>query len=375
MGDFTQLGGLPSEESIDRFLSGEGSLEERQAVRQWGGRTPQGEARADIVLESVRTRSDASDGEPVRTFDSAALLVAVKQRIDHNAKVIHRRRATTSLPRVITRSIAVCVAVVLVASLWKSVVSRPYADHTYTTAPGQRATVTLADGSRMILGPATAVSIENRRASINQIPTMVVRMIGAAQFSVTSRHDRAFEVHTGNAIARVLGTTFTVRRYDTDAVTRVLVRDGRVSLAATHAVHQGVPRIPPYVLTASMLGTVTDSAQILVQPNVTSEESMGLTDDRLVFHRTPVDAAVVELGRVYGVDLRIADSATRAQTLNWSVTLSQRSLNDVLESLGLLLDVHPIRTGHVITLVPGRTMTPHPVDPRSLSLMESQHGK
>jgi ferric-dicitrate binding protein FerR (iron transport regulator) len=106
-----------------------------------------------------------------------------------------------------------------------------------------------------------------------------------------------------------------------------------------------------------------------------SEDYTGWTTGHLVFRETPIRDAVVEIGRAYDVDIRIADSALATRTLSWTVPVTQRSLTGVLEFLTDVLDAHLVRSGRVITIVPGRSSVRKRVDPRHLLTSESQYGK
>jgi ferric-dicitrate binding protein FerR (iron transport regulator) len=244
----------------------------------------------------------------------------------------------------------------------------PQVARRYTTTVGQQATVTLPDGSRALLGPATTLAVI-RQSSGEHVD---VQVDGQALFTVHGSRDRLFRVRAGNAIARVLGTTFMVRRYRTDSVSRVVVADGRVSVSG---IDRDQTSSMDRVLTAGTLGVINDSGQVRVTPRIAVEEYTGWATGQLVFRDTPMRDAVAELGRAYGVNLRVADSVLAAQPLNWSVKLSQRSLADVLESLSAALDIRVVRNGQTITLVPGRSSSRQPVRSYPPSTSERQYGR
>jgi transmembrane sensor len=240
--------------------------------------------------------------------------------------------------------------------------------HTYTTNGGQQATVTLADGSRALLGPATTLSVAMQPSDAS----LDVHVVGQALFTVIHHQRRSLRVHTDNAVVRVLGTTFMVRHYGTEPLTRVVVTEGRVSLSGVRADRATGSS---QVLIASTLGTVNDSGQVEVVPHVAVDEYTGWATGKLVFRDTPARDAVIELGRAYGVDIRITDSTLAKRPLSWTVALSQRSLADVLEPLSAVLGAHPVRAGRLILLVPGRAASPRPVGPSPLLSSETQYGK
>jgi transmembrane sensor len=223
---------------------------------------------------------------------------------------------------------------------------------TYTTASGQRADVVLADGSRAQLGPLTTLSVTTGSVA-GQISA---RVDGMAFFTIAHRSHASFQVHVANTITRVLGTKFIVRRYSTDPVTRVVVIDGRVAVRGMH-------------------GQTLVTRNRVLTAKIAMEEHTAWTRGQLVFRKTPARDAVTELSRVYGVDIRIADSALATQTLNWTVPVAERSLAGILETLSDLLDARAVRVGRVITLHPGRSRSDRPVLPRSPSTAESGYGR
>jgi len=238
------------------------------------------------------------------------------------------------------------------------------------TKPGQLATVTLPDGSTANLAPATTLvaTIDPADGGTD------VQVTGEAFFTVTHSTARPFRVHTEGAAVRVLGTTFSVRHYHTDHHARVVVADGRVALRTTR-VTRGPVASSSYVLDKGALGVVDDSGNVQITPNATLDDYIDWTHGELVFHQTLVRDVMLELGRAYDVDMRVNDSTLAAQTLSWRLRMAHRSLSDVLEFLSTVLDAHPVRTGRVITLVPGRSAPTRHATPPSSSLTETQYGK
>jgi len=101
------------------------------------------------------------------------------------------------------------------------------------TGVGEVTTMTLADGSRVELGPDTAVKVrysgKERHVDLLQ---------GEASFEV--RHDvtKPFTVQAGDVDTRVLGTAFEVRRERTG--TYVAVAHGKVRVGRTNAGPDGI---------------------------------------------------------------------------------------------------------------------------------------
>jgi len=231
----------------------------------------------------------------------------------------------------------------------------------YTTPAGQRATVTLADGSRITLGPATTLTVANDEPGA---PTDVI-VSGEALFFIAHRSARPFIVHAGHTITRVLGTIFVVRRYTTDSLTQVVVSEGRVAVRG-----DTVQRVvDEQTLAAGMRALVSDSGQIAVSAHIALDDYTSLASNRLVFRSASVATVIAELSRAYGVEIQLADSALATHTLTLTVPVTLWSIDDVLTPIVKTLNAHYVRTGHAITISAGA----HPARLPAHSFMSESH--
>jgi ferric-dicitrate binding protein FerR (iron transport regulator) len=372
---------------LDRYLAGTCDPEERRTVERWlaadptrtlAGLTgevayPEGLGDADVVWQRVYATIHAVRHAPDR------------RPMHEPSRWPHRRESRpneSSRPDVgRARWLFGTVGLVTVAVVGWLVVGRrpfsgiltmrhPVATRTYATAAGERATVTLPDGSRVLLGPATRVTVGGSVGDGSNDTGLAVNVTGEALFTVAHHVATAFRVRAGNADVRVLGTAFVVRRYAEDRTTHVLVTDGRVMLRSLRSERTVVPGA---VLAARMLGVVDDSGGVQVTPNVDLEDSSPLVAGRLVFHQTAIRDVVRELSRAYGTEIHIADSTLASATVSWNCVVTSQSLDRVLRELVLLVDAHYIRSGHTVMIVPGPSSRP-PTPSLSLTL-EHQYGR
>jgi transmembrane sensor len=244
-------------------------------------------------------------------------------------------------------------------------VSGPVVARDYATQRGQRATVQLPDGSQATLAPATRLRYEANRDGAR-----VVHLQGQAQFTVTHDPARAFTVRAGAGHVRVLGTSFDVRRYDTDRDVEIIVLDGRVSAERTSR-----SAVRAVVLSAGMVGLITDSTvtSAVIRDSRTVAD---WTNGRLVFKNTPVPAMLETLSRWYGYEFRVADPAIAVQRV--STVLASDRPDDGLRALEDLLEVKLTRDGNVVTLhprVPQRPAGPSTRAAHRLPATPSEAGK
>jgi len=238
------------------------------------------------------------------------------------------------------------------------------AGHVYRTAAGERATISLEDGSRVVLGPSTTA-----RVTADRSRGIMVSLNGQALFTVAHDPKLPFTVQAGPVVTRVLGTTFSVRRYDSDARARILVADGRV------AVQSATRGATPTILGAHMLGLVDSAGRVGVSADVPVERMNGWTSGQLVFDAVPVREALADLGRAYDVEFRVSDSTLAKAALTWSVATNTVSLATALDELGEVLVAHFTRNGRVITIVRGHAASHRVRTPRLSLTPEIQYGR
>ncbi len=97
------------------------------------------------------------------------------------------------------------------------------------TAPGQRITFELPDGSIVKLNAGSKLVFPTRFHQGNRD----VKLIGEAFFDIKRDENRPFRIQSGNVRVTVLGTSFNVKSYPGDDVMLVGVKSGKVSVSAS----------------------------------------------------------------------------------------------------------------------------------------------
>ncbi len=202
----------------------------------------------------------------------------------------------------------------------------------YSTAAGQRATITLPDQSEVILNVSSRLETSADYAEGNRI----VYLKGEAMFTVRHHGSAPFTVISENGRTEVLGTRFLVRRYSTDSVTTVVVRDGKVRVGGSTT------------LSAGQQGLIGDASRVSVQPAEMSRFSF--TDGVLVLPEMRMVDALIKLNRWYDADIRLGAPVLESKTIGGEFTSG--SLGDLVSFLELTLDVKVRRNGRVLTLFP-----------------------
>lgn len=342
---------------LDQYFVGESTPAEVQQIEQWIRDKPERRAFVEAMrlawTETGRVTNIPSydvDAEWTRFVQQSTegIELARGARMKRPRSVplrIHPAESTTRWARVSRRAglligaIAAAVLFVWVGRQLPS--SKPRAAlQSYATGVGQRATITLVDGSRVTLAPRTVLRVDPAFGGA----TRTVSVVGEAFFDVAHTNAAPFIVRSGLVATRVLGTTFDVRRYATERVARIAVATGKVAVGIEERRGTGHA---PVTISAGSVAFASDSS---VTSAVVSDVApyMGWVTGRLVFKRAPVSDVLATVGQWYGYEFRLSDSSLATRHL--SATFDQQSSADVLQALCTVLDVTMTFDGSVVTL-------------------------
>ena len=340
-------------DALARFFAGELPADEVGALETWMSAEP-GRREAVDRLREVWVEA----GVLRQRWDVEAALVRMTQTPE-GARVIQfpPKYRLTSMAHARWGRLAVAgvAALALVAgglTLWK-VGSRgrtkppELAATTEVTTPrGQRVSLRLPDGTQVMLGPSSVI----RYAPAYGHGGRTVELEGQAYFVVTHDPTRPFAVHTAHGLVTDIGTRFAVHAYATDSIVDVVVAEGEVSLSARQDTLRQRPAPDSVLLAPGDLGRVTSAGTLSIARDVSVERYLAWTEGRLVFRDTPMRDVVVELGRWYDIDVRLADPALAAKRL--SASFKNEPASEVLRLIAASLDVRRGSPGDVVTIQP-----------------------
>jgi ferric-dicitrate binding protein FerR (iron transport regulator) len=312
-----------------------------QMRRLWAKPNPAISLNVDRACQEVTERLDlgnaVADAAPSRGQPSVGTKVP-RPRFAARTLPVSRPNAEAFAPRIVRRVLWTGGAALALAGImaigWQVGISSmrrqvATAMLTYVTGNGQRATITLSDGSTVALGVASRLEVPANYAAGNR----TVRLVGEGLFTVLRRGAAPFTVMAGSETVRVLGTSFVVRRYATDSSTTVVVRDGKV------AVHSAVVEAARQVV-------IDQAGRKRFGPADPSRYSF--VTGILVLDSVPLRDAIVEFNRWYDVDIRLGDSTLATRRIVGEYTAgSVSNLSDILAGT---FDVRVVRTGRVLTL-------------------------
>jgi transmembrane sensor len=189
------------------------------------------------------------------------------------------------------------IAASLVGVVTYHVTERAPASQIYETAPGARRSITLADGSTVVLNGGSRLEVDGAD------PRSLTLARGEGLFTVRHDANRPFRVAVGNATVTDIGTAFDIVREPT--TTRVAVAEGEVEWS--HKDTKGAVR-----LKAGDRLRAADGAATVEVSSVAADSVGDWSRGQLAFDGAPLSSATADLGRSLGVTITVAPAiATR----------------------------------------------------------------
>jgi len=201
------------------------------------------------------------------------------------------------------------------------------------TGVGIRDSLTLSDGTRIVIGPLSSVTIPADYG----VNSRSVQVRGDAWFDVVHDESKPFTVHAGNAAIVDIGTRFAVSS-DAAAGVSVSVTEGAVSLRQLNSpAGQGV------ILHAGDNGRLDPDGRVISERGKVTADDLAWRDGRLVFRDAELAEVAGSMRKWYGIEMKIADRSLNNRHL--TATFNGESANRVLETIRLALGVEIERHG------------------------------
>jgi transmembrane sensor len=327
-------------EALARYLTGESSPEEAEAVRRWLAERPR-DAEVVAALDRTIGRLGVVQSSDVDVEGALARVNARRDAADVTPITAARRPAPSAVGwRVLVRAIAAVIVFAVAIGVLPRLLRNDPPGRTIATGLGQRDSVRLDDGSTIVLAPQSRLVVG---ASYGR-DERTVQLEGEAFFDVVHDDARPFTVSAGYATIRDVGTTFTVRSRRPDSVI-VSVTTGVVVLRDVRATSDSV------VLQAGDVGALGTNRQVVARPGAVASEAVAFTRGELVLREAPLSQVADELRRWYGIELRIENPELAERKL--SATFGDESADQAIHVIRMALGtVETERRGDTVFVRP-----------------------
>lgn len=259
---------------IQKFADGSATEEELQQLENWYGSSP--------VTEVLWPAADASERKEVYN------------------RMLQRLRRETGIKADVYRLSWVKVAAIFLLVVSVALLSYWYHQNadayyiTITNPSGKIATVHLPDGTKVWLNALTTLRYKKAFTQ-----NRALALDGEAYFEVSHDADHPFRVRAGGLETTVLGTSFNIKAYGQDTVTRVSVLTGRVQVQTGSTLLAVLPPLMQLQFSRDHLLATTAKAD--------TAALMAWKRGRLQFDGETLAGIAASLERWYGVQMQFTN--------------------------------------------------------------------
>jgi ferric-dicitrate binding protein FerR (iron transport regulator) len=205
---------------------------------------------------------------------------------------------------------------------------------TVTVAKGNRQKVILSDGTNIVLDAGSEFKYPEEFDS----DLREVTLKGEGFFEVKPNPQKPFIIHANNAVVQVLGTKFNIRAWKENKKVEVVVAEGKVSLNSKNRDFENA-----VILTRGFSSILPENGLPTKPQQIDINKRLGWMHNEVIFDNAPLSEILFQLERWYDVQFELADTSVAAEHL--TVHIQNQSLEDILELIGALTDLHYQRTG------------------------------
>jgi transmembrane sensor len=280
-----------------RLRSPECTHDDRQAFEAWLTQSPENASSYDLLQHKIEllcqaTASTNADLEAIR----ARALAGVGDRTTRFSKRLWLPALAASLVALIGVS-----AFVSERQAGPVATAQGAAPVVVATAVGQRKTVRLSDGSKILLNSLSAVEID-----FTPTERTVTLRGGEALFDVAKNPQRPFSVRSDGPTVSAVGTSFSVRR--DPARLQVIMLEGKAKVG------RGARADDLLIVRGQRL--IAQANMAMRVDTVDLSKEFAWLEGRIIFEDEPLSSAVAGMNRYLQSPLRVEDPVLRRIRIN-----------------------------------------------------------
>lgn len=318
-------------ELITKHLAGETSADEQKELFSWIGHNEENKR----YYNALKKAFDLTN-KHFAVGGMEDLNINVDQEWNHFTETIGAKRTRQLSTAQVWLRIAAAVLLIMVTGGILYYYTSP--DSTIYQTAGNKETVILPDGSKVILNRYTLLSYDPGFDD----KTRTVSLEGEAFFDVEPNASKPFIILTEKATVQVIGTSFNVNAYDSLSEVEVIVRTGIVSLQAKH----GVKKVK---LVAGEKGIYFKTKEQVFSTVNSDVNFLSWNTERIVFVENDLRSVIETLKKTYHAEITV--SVDIPATCIVTVTFDHQSLESVLKVLENTLNLKYSINGNKVEII------------------------
>jgi len=296
--------GKPNWELQIKFLTGEADSSEKRKLEDWLNETKKNSQE----LEKNKNLLKKVDGfYKIRRFDSGKALKNVQSKINPGQLQIARHKDER---KEAIKQFYKIAAVIFVALLLGSV---GYYIGNRNQKPAVFQEIISAENqvlNEYLLPDGTVVALNSKSQLLFpkkfDVSKREVFLTGEAFFDVTHNEEKPFVIHAGDALVKVLGTSFTVRAYPENKTIEVVVETGKVEV--TNSSSAPLSEQGGIFLEPGERGTFYLESKLLAKSINLDPNYLGWKTHDLIFNEVPLKDVIQCLENIYHVQIELSDA-------------------------------------------------------------------
>ena len=321
-------------ELIARHLSGETGHQEEQELNAW----LESAAENRRLFEEYKTLWNKLDRvEDIASLDLDTEWKHLESLIDESRPMADAGREKGRSFLFLTGRLAAAAVIVMALVFGGLYTSRNVGHRTLSTA-GVSLDVSLPDGSGVTLNSYSSLKYPKKFKKDQRS----VHLEGEAFFEVSGNPEWPFVITTTEVDIRVLGTSFNVNAYESNAEIEVIVKTGQVAVTR----HGEVPET--VILKPGNKAVYDRSSRDLNLTANTDRNYLAWKTRSFIFEDQTLHEVAAALNKVYGSEIIIPSDSLKEARI--TTNFHEQSLEAILNILSATLDLQVIDSGKQILL-------------------------
>ena len=194
---------------------------------------------------------------------------------------------------------------------------------------GAKSTVTLPDGTEIILNAGSNLSYDARYGDKERS----VFLDGEAYFNVTKNKNKPFLVKTNNVTVRAYGTIFNVKCYNEENIIETTLIEGSIGVQLNNRNGNKEYLLKPKEQLIYHYGEDNNSNRLIIAKNTNTQLYTSWINDKIQVRSISLKELIVKLQRKYNVTIHIEDK--ELENLKFTGILENETIEQILQALEL----------------------------------------